>query len=192
MSGPHRGEVTMIERRQFRLPEPLDQCKYRPVDHPDRKVVIGLLDLLAALEVRVSWTLDPVGAAEKVVQECQPDGRRQSLMAPIVELRKHQCRNDQILLRPEDEVGTANVVRICRVDACQENAGIKDQRQLLRRCGDRVGRRLRGGGTVGRPSQSQARPTGGKDRASLLGNGLGEHIAQALTPAPRLVLQDGE
>lgn len=182
----------MVERRQLRLAEPFDQSEDARVDHSDGEIFIGRLKVMAPSQVGVAGVLDPVRTGKQVIEETEPDRRREPLVAPIVELGENQGRDDKGLACPEDGLGAAVMVGIGGVEAGQQDARVEDQCQLRGRCGDRRGRGLGRRGAVGRPAKAEPRRARLEDRRGLVRDSLGKDAAETLAPPLCLVLEDGE
>jgi len=112
MAGPHRCEVPVIERRDLRLFEALDQGEEARIDDAHREIGVVALQLEAAPQVCLGRALNAVGASQDVLQEGLPDRCRQPLVAPVVELGENERRHDQVLAGASDQLRAATVIGI--------------------------------------------------------------------------------
>jgi hypothetical protein len=95
---PHDREVPMVESGDIGLTQSFGKRDNARVDHAQLEVVVLLLQRTAALEVCCGCWLAPVRASEDIVLECQPRLDGQPFVAPVVNLGKHQKRDNEVAI----------------------------------------------------------------------------------------------
>jgi len=120
--------MAVVQGGKLRFFQPLDDRQHTGVDDAHPQVGVGGLQSVAALEVSLNRHLDAIGAAEHVLEEGEPDIRREALMAPVIELGEDERGDDQVLACPGDQLGAWRVVGIGGVERRQQRTGVQDQR----------------------------------------------------------------
>ena len=105
MGRPHRSKVALVKRRNLWLTQALGERHDAGVDDPEGEIRVESLQLAATGKIGARRRLDPIDPGEEIVEEDEPGRGWQSAVAPIVELRKHESWNDQILLRVKSPAG---------------------------------------------------------------------------------------
>ncbi len=105
-------EVPVVERGDAPLAEALKQRDDARIDDSQLQIGMATLKRVTALEIGRARSLDAIRANDHVVEERQPDVTVQTLVAPVVELGKHERRDDEILGLGVDERGAWTVIGI--------------------------------------------------------------------------------
>jgi hypothetical protein len=137
----HGSKVALVERRDLGLAEALSECHDAGIDDTEREVCVASLQLAATSQVDIRRRLGAVGPGKQIVEKDEPSLRWQATATPVVELRQHQGRDDQVLVGLHEQSSAALVVRVSGVERGQEWTGVADERHLgARLFGDRLRR----------------------------------------------------
>ncbi len=99
MSGLHGPKVALVEGGHLGFVEALDERHDAGIDDAESQVRIATLKLATAGKIRSGRRLDAVDPGEQVVEEDEPRRGPESAGTPVLELRKNEGGDDQILDR---------------------------------------------------------------------------------------------
>ena len=128
MAGGEDAEVTMVERAELRLVEPLDDREDSSVHEPHVGVAVTITDLPDARVVLRVQLLDPIRARNDIVKESDEDAGMQPDVDPVVHFDEHGSRDDERLIGRLDERTARSMIRVAAVQRSVQRARVEDQR----------------------------------------------------------------
>lgn len=128
MGGTHHGEVTHVDGGDLGDPKPFGGSDHRGVDRSERKVVVPRDELGDALDVGGVKRLQGEIAVRQVAQEADLRLPTEPRADQMRDLGDDEHRYDQRSGVSLEQLETAVVMGIVRVDVRVERAGVDDQR----------------------------------------------------------------
>jgi hypothetical protein len=113
---PHRSKVALIERRDLWLSEALGERHDAGIDDAKREIRISSLELAAASKIDARRRFNAVDPREQIVEKDEPRLGGQPATAPVVELRKDQGWDDEVLVGVGQQPSAAFVIGIGGVE----------------------------------------------------------------------------
>src|SRR5581483_7986539 len=119
-------EVAVVERRQLRLVQPLDDRGHRRLDEADVIVHVTLADLARADVVADGQVFDEVGAGGDVVEDLHEPVRGAPASEQLVDFDQHRRRHPEAFAGRLDEPTATVVVVIAAVQGRVERSGVEN------------------------------------------------------------------
>jgi hypothetical protein len=120
----HRREVTVVERRELRFTESLDDGEHSGVDEADPKVGVLGEELCDAPVVLRPQVLDHQRAALEVREQAAERRRGDE----VVDFRQDGRRNHPAFVSPAEQLGAGVVVGVVGIERSDEGPGVDYER----------------------------------------------------------------
>jgi hypothetical protein len=118
--------MPVVQRGEFRLAEPFDDCEDGSVDEADVGVSITVAQLADPPVVLRKEILDAIDPVRNVVEHRSQHSGMESLADPVIDRDEHWGRYDKWLCGRLDQAAAGMVVRIAAIERSVERASVED------------------------------------------------------------------